>query len=172
MNVLMKKSPLSLLAILLVVVVLGAINVSLAQAQSPTPSDDEVNAVARDMYCPVCENIPLDVCPTTACAQWRALIREKLSMGWSEDQIKDYFATQYGDRVLSQPPARGLNWLVYILPPAFFLAGVYLVFRVLRSMKRKAPKGEAAASIPAQKELDPYLSRLEAELENQRKSKK
>ena len=35
-----------------------------ALAQSDVPTDDEVNAVARQMYCPVCENIPLDVCPT------------------------------------------------------------------------------------------------------------
>ena len=32
-------------------------------AQQPTPSDDEVNAIARQLYCPVCENTPLDVCP-------------------------------------------------------------------------------------------------------------
>jgi cytochrome c-type biogenesis protein CcmH len=40
-------------------------------AQQPTPSDDQVNAIARQLYCPVCENTPLDVCPTTACHQWR-----------------------------------------------------------------------------------------------------
>lgn len=172
MNFSIKRSPLNFLAILLVSIALTAAFFSAAQAQSPTPSDDEVNAVARDMYCPVCENIPLDVCPTTACAQWRALIREKLAMGWTADQIKDYFATQYGDRVLSQPPARGLNWLVYILPPAFFLAGVFLVYRVLRTIKRKTPEAEPPAQTPVEKELDPYLSQLEAELENQRKSNK
>ena len=70
-------------------------------AQSSVPSDDEVNAIAKDLYCPVCENVPLDVCPTQACAQWRALIREKLIDGWSEQQIKQYFVDQYGDRVLA-----------------------------------------------------------------------
>jgi len=172
MNVSLKKSPLNFVAILLFCIALTFALFSTAQAQSPTPSDDEVNAVARDMYCPVCENIPLDVCPTTACAQWRALIREKLSMGWTGDQIKDYFAAQYGDRVLSQPPARGLNWLVYVLPPAFFLAGMFLVYRVFRTVKRKAPEGSTPAQKPAEKELDPYLSRLEAELEAQQKTKK
>ena len=55
-----------------------------ALAQQPTPSDDEVNAIAKQLFCPVCENTPLDVCPTQACAQWRELIREKLAAGWSE----------------------------------------------------------------------------------------
>ena len=59
----------------------------LAQGQNP-PTDDEVNAVAKQLYCPVCENTPLDVCPTQACAQWRDLIRLKLSQGESEEEGK------------------------------------------------------------------------------------
>ena len=45
------------------------------RAQAPTPSADDVNRVARQLYCPVCQNIPLDVCPTDACAKWRDTIR-------------------------------------------------------------------------------------------------
>src|SRR5262245_61490434 len=89
---------------------------NLAHAQGPTPSDNDVNRVARQLYCPVCENVPLDVCPTQACAEWRADIRERLAQGWTDEQIKAYFAQQYGDRVLAQPPARGLNLLLYLLP--------------------------------------------------------
>ena len=74
-------------------------------AQDPEPSDDEVNAIAKQLYCPVCENIPLDVCPTQACEQWRATIRDKLAIGWNEQQIKNYFVDQYGDRVLATPPS-------------------------------------------------------------------
>lgn len=138
------------------------------QAQSPTPSDDDVNAVAKQLYCPVCENISLDVCPTQACAQWRALIKEKLAAGWSSQQIKDYFVAQYGDRVLSTPPTHGLNWLVYILPPVIFLGGVYLVYRVMRNMKRQPPAAlEPPPSEPDN--TDPYFTELEAELEQHRK---
>lgn len=144
---------------------------NLVQAQSPTPTDNEVNAVAKQLYCPVCENISLDVCPTTACAQWRALIRAQLAEGKTVDEIKEYFVANYGDRVLATPPTRGFNWLVYILPPLFFLGGVYMVYRVLRTMKYKKPdqpvqppaeSGEAA-------QADPYFARIEAELEQHRK---
>ena len=78
-----------MLTLLLGLLVAGAVS-----AQQPTPSDDQVNAIAKQLYCPVCENIPLDVCPTTACAQWRELIRQKLDDGWTEQQIKDYFVQQ------------------------------------------------------------------------------
>ena len=114
-----------------------------AYAQAPTPSDDMVNAIAKQLYCPVCENIPLDVCHTKACAQWRELIREKLAQGWNDQQIKQYFVDQYGDRVLGTPPARGLNWLVYILPPVAILLGAFILLRALQAWRTPAP----AASI-------------------------
>ena len=147
-----------------------------AQQPVPTPSDDDVNRIAKQLYCPVCENTPLDVCPTQACQEWRELIRLKLSEGWNDQQIKDYFATQYGDRVLSEPPRRGLNWLVYVLPPVIFLAGVVLVFMVLRGMRPKAGPAVAApapdASGPAEpvEPIDEYLSRVEEELKRAEKS--
>lgn len=138
-----------------------------AQDPKPTPSDNEVNRVAKQMYCPVCENIPLDVCPTQACYEWRELIRQKLAQGWTDQQIKDYFAKQYGDRVLAEPPATGLNWLVYILPWVAFLGGAIIVWRVITSMRRKQSTAPAVLPAPASASKstdDPYLQMLENEL--------
>lgn len=126
-------------------------------------SDDQVNAIAKELYCPVCENIPLDVCGTQACAQWRELIREKLSQGWNEEQIKQYFVAQYGDRVLATPPARGLNWLVYIIPPLAILVGGYILYRAFKAWREPDTAEQApvsAQTIPQ----DEYIKRLEEEL--------
>ena len=154
------------IALILALVVVGG---ALAQDPNPpAPSDDQVNAIAKGLYCPVCENIPLDVCGTQACAQWRELIREKLSQGWSEAQIKQYFVDQYGDRVLASPPARGLNWLVYLIPPLAILAGVYILFRSFQSLRQPAEQRppaevEADQEIPSA-QTDEYALRLEEEL--------
>lgn len=152
--------------IFLLVVVLGLNWFSPVAAQTPVPpppSDDAVNAIARQLFCPVCENTPLDVCPTQACAQWRELIRLKLSQGWTEAQIKQYFADQYGARVLSEPPQEGLNWLVYIIPPLLMLLGVYILYRAIQSMRKPvvAEVDSDEENVPAP---DEYLSRVEAEL--------
>ncbi len=127
-----------------------------AQSTNP-PTDDEVNAIAKELYCPVCENTPLDVCPTQACAQWRDVIRDKLIAGWNEEQIKEYFVNQYGDRVLAEPPRRGLNWLVYVLPPLVFIGGLFLVYKNLRSVKVSKP----AKLDSYLDEDDPYLKEFE-----------
>lgn len=130
----------------------------LAQAQGPTPSDNDVNRVARQLYCPVCENVPLDVCPTQACAEWRADIRERLALGWTDEQIKAYFAQQYGDRVLAQPPARGLNLLLYLLPLLALGAGAAIIYRFLR---RSPPP---TANLTPTPPTDEYTARLEKEV--------
>jgi cytochrome c-type biogenesis protein CcmH len=148
---------------LVIIAAFLAFRVGEAQGTVPQPpTDDQVNAIAKQLYCPVCENIPLDVCGTQACAQWRELIREKLSQGWSEAKIKQYFVDQYGDRVLATPPARGLNWLVYVIPPIAILAGAYILYRAFKSWKQAPPE-------PEQEEepltpTDEYVMRLEDEL--------
>lgn len=154
----MKKTLLALLVFLS----LALITAGVALAQSGEPTDDQVNAIAKQLYCPVCENIPLDVCGTQACAQWRDLIREKLRQGWSETRIKQYFVDQYGDRVLAAPPARGLNWLVYIVPPLAILAGIYILYRAFKAWKR--PTVEVKTSDPPLQPTDEYVMRMEEEL--------
>ena len=149
----------------LAVLIAAGVTTSKAAAQAPTPSDNDVNRVASQLYCPVCENIPLDVCGTQACAQWRDLIRQKLAAGWSDEQIKQYFAAQYGDRVLAEPPRKGLNWLVYVLPPLLLLGGAGLVYSVMRRMRNKAAANQeqSPGEQPAAPE-NPYYLRLEEEL--------
>ena len=139
-----------------------------AQRATPLPvSDNQVNAIAKQLYCPVCENTPLDVCPTQACAEWRELIRDKLAEGWNETQIKAYFVEQFGDRVLAEPPARGLNWLVYVIPPLAFLAGAFLIYRAFRAWRTSPPAAPILAQDGSQTSPstdDEYVHRLEEEL--------
>lgn len=143
---------------------LGSLSPAFAQGTDPgSPTDDEVNAIAKQLYCPVCENIPLDVCPTQACAQWRDLIRQKLSDGWSEQQIKDYFVEQYGERVLGAPPARGFNWLVYLVPPLAIITGIYILYRAFLSMRAK-PVAQVSTPATPDTPVDDYIERMEEEL--------
>lgn len=161
-----KKSSRFFWLTVLVTLLLALLTTSFALAQDNppiTPSDDQVNAIAKQLYCPVCENVPLDVCPTQACAQWRQLIREKITQGWSADQIKNYFVQQYGDRVLATPPIHGLNYLVYIIPPLAIIAGVFILFRAMQAWKKPLP-ADSAQEIPSEASKDEYVIRFEEEL--------
>ena len=136
-----------------------------ASAQQATPSDDEVNAIARQLFCPVCENTPLDVCPTQACHDWRELIRQMLAEGKTPNEIKQYFVDHYGARVLSEPPQVGLNWLVYVVPPVAFLIGVFLLIIGFRNWRRHSRESAVGTSDKTDLVVeDEYTSRIEEEL--------
>jgi cytochrome c-type biogenesis protein CcmH len=155
-----------LLAILFAFVLALSFN-HLASAQGPTPTDDEVNRVAKQLYCPVCESTPLDVCPTEACRQWRDLIRTMLAEGKSEAEIKQYFVTQYGARVLAEPPNRLASYLV---PAVAILLGVLLLARGFQLWLKPAPSvtEEPEDTTPDIPPADPYVARLEEELKKQK----
>ena len=158
-----KKLP----TVLLFALVLTLLFAGLVSAQGPTPTDDEVNRVAKQLYCPVCESTPLDVCPTEACRQWRDLIRSMLAEGKSEAEIKQYFVTQYGARVLAEPPNRLASYLV---PAVAILLGIILLARGFQLWLKpspalnEAPMDSKADTPPA----DPYVARLEEELKKQK----
>jgi len=137
-----------------------------ALAQENVPTDDEVNAIARKLYCPVCESTPLDVCPTQACHEWRELIRTMLAEGKTEAEITQHFVDQYGARVLAEPPKEGFFWLIYLLPPAVILVGVVILFRSLKEWTK--PKAAAPVQSAAQAQKDDYVSRFEEELKKQK----
>jgi len=150
--------------VLVLTIALAALLVPAAFAQDGTPavSDDAVNQIAKQMFCPVCENVPLDVCPTQACHQWRETIRLMLAEGKTEGEIKEYFVQQYGDRVLAAPPRRGFNWLVYVVPPVLVGAGLFFFFRVLRNWQAASARASAAPAPTI--EDDEFVRKLEEEL--------
>jgi cytochrome c-type biogenesis protein CcmH len=160
---------LRILLILIFGLLLSAPSSVQAQGGTPeTPTDDEVNAIAKQLYCPVCENVPLDVCGTLACQRWREQIADLLAQGQTEQEIKDYFVLQYGDQVLAAPPARGLNWLIYVLPPLAILAGGYWLASSMRRWRAQSAATRGADSAPPPEPEDEYQKQLEDELEARR----
>ena len=155
----MKRKILFILAFVLAASLLTVIVGYAQEGQPGFPTDDEVNAVAKKLYCPVCPNTPLDVCETQACKDWRAQIRDQLSEGWSEQQIMDYFVQQYGERVLGEPQRSGFTSMVWVLPLIAVLLGIVIVWQVLRSWRSKNA-GKATPSIsasPASDQISPEL---------------
>lgn len=88
---------------------------------------DEINVVAREIWCPLCSGVRLDVCELQACNQMREEIAIQLAQGADTEEIKSYFLAQYGPQILGEPPRSGFNWLAWIVPFASLLGvGLYL----------------------------------------------
>ena len=151
-----------ILSITLLVLLFTSAITSIVFAQDTFPTDDDVNKIAKQLYCPVCESTPLDVCPTEACRQWRDVIRTMLAEGKSEAEIKQHFATQYGIRVLNVPPN---PWLTYFVPGVVILIGAVMLFRGFQLWKKPLVAESAVnTNEPEPVQQDKYLAKMEAEL--------
>ena len=170
----MKRLIVLTFALLLAVLLAAALGAAVASAQDagPTPvpvSDNDVNRVAKQLYCPVCPNTPLDVCETQACKDWRAQIKDQLAQGWSDEQVIAYFVAQYGERVLAEPRRSGFTSFVWLLPVLALALGAVVLVQLGRSwMARRAAPAAATAAVPSAPASPPIppevLARLEKEL--------
>lgn len=146
---------------------------ALAQSDAPAvaiPTDitaDQVNEIAKELWCPLCNNIRLDTCELKACDQMKDIIAIKLSEGETLDEIRNYFVIQYGPQVLGEPPREGFNWLAWLLPIAALVVGGYAFWRKTHSLVQSAPAEAKQPLTPAGQPAagaDDYERKLEEEL--------
>ena len=137
----------------------------MSQAQDGVVSDNAVNAVAEKMYCPVCENIPLDECQTLACIEWKEEIRLQLAEGKDEKAVIDSFVSRFGDQVVGipqDPVLRGLTVVTPLVAALLAIAlGVY-TFSRFGAHRRLSIGDEVNSSVNVSD--DGYRQRLEKDL--------
>jgi cytochrome c-type biogenesis protein CcmH/NrfF len=90
-----------------------------------------------------------------------------LAEGKSEQEIQQYFVTQYGARVLAEPPNR---LVTYLVPAIAILLGAFMLFRGFQMWMK--PSVLKTGTVPAEPEAnpiqDPYVARLEEELKKRK----
>ncbi len=136
--------------------------VDASAAVTGTVTANQVNDVARELWCPLCSGVRLDACELKACAQMKDVIGEKLAEGEDASSIKNYFVAQYGPQVLGEPPLEGFNWLAWILPVLALVAGGLYVWSRLRSSTQQAQSVSAEPPVPPAG--DAYSRKLDEEL--------
>lgn len=80
-------------------------------------------ALSRDLRCVQCQSESIDDSNASIARDLRILVRERLMAGDTDAQVRAYLVERYGEFVLLNPPAQGLNWLLWLAGPAMLLAG-------------------------------------------------
>jgi cytochrome c-type biogenesis protein CcmH len=106
-------------------------------ARGAPVSDADVQAIASQLRCVVCQNLSVADSPSEMAHQMRGLIRERLAAGDRPDQVVAYFVERYGEWVLLSPPARGLNLLLWLAPFGAVAAGLAVVLTLARRWRRR-----------------------------------
>ena len=114
--------------------------------------DRAVAEVAADIRCPKCQALSIADSGAQSAQAMRQEARSLLSQGYTREQVVGYFEQRYGEFVLLEPRARGLNLIVWAAPAAIVLVGgLFVAFR-LRQRRRGADES-----------LDAYLRQVERE---------
>lgn len=101
--------------------------------------DARVRGVAEKLRCPVCQGESIQDSPAELSTQMKDLVREQLANGRTEAQVIAYFVEKYGDWILLEPPASGINWIVYIAPVVFLVGGAAFVLGATRKWTKVSP---------------------------------
>jgi cytochrome c-type biogenesis protein CcmH len=128
------------------------------------PREARVQALGKQLRCPMCQGLSIADSNSSAARAQMDKVRELVAAGKTDQEIRDYFTSRYGEWALLEPPARGMNLLVWLLPLALLVGGGLAIARTLR---RPVPARAASATEPEKEPPpsdDPYREAVRAEL--------
>ena len=120
---------------------------ALAVQPSEMLKDPELEARARalssELRCLVCQNESIDDSDADLARDIRLLIRERITKGESNTQVRDFLVSRYGDFILLKPPFKLSTALLWFSAPLTFLLGGLAIW--IASRRRPAPSAPLTA---------------------------
>ncbi len=133
------------------IAIIGIASISLVQAVEPDEVlDDPVlesraREISKEVRCLVCQNEPIDSSNADLAKELRLVVRERLVAGDSDDDVRNYLSSRYGDFVLFRPPFKASTFLLWFGPLFAFaigIIGIFFFFRGNRTHKTAIPLSE------------------------------
>jgi cytochrome c-type biogenesis protein CcmH len=131
-----------------------------AQANQATPlAEDPVVEqrlmhIAEELRCLVCQNESLAGSRADLALDLKREIRQLIKQGKSDQEVRDFLVSRYGDYVLYRPPVKPTTWLLWGGPFVLLAAGLAGLIVFLR----KRRPAEAALSPEDQRRVDALLN--------------
>ena len=94
-------------------------------------------ALSAELRCLVCQNESIDESGADLARDLRLLIRERITQGESNAQVKDFLVSRYGDFILLNPPFKASTWLLWLSAPITLLLGIWAIFSASRRPRTK-----------------------------------
>ena len=136
--------PLARFRALLLLLLIGCGAPALAVQPDEVMKDPALEARARslstELRCMVCQNESIDDSEAPLARDIRILIRQRIANGESNDAVRDYLVSRYGDFILLKPRFKLETLLLWLGPPLILCAGLATAFRArLRSPAATEP---------------------------------
>ncbi|MDP1605124.1 MAG: cytochrome c-type biogenesis protein CcmH [Rhodocyclaceae bacterium] len=125
-------------------------NPVLAKEAVPLAEDPAVEArlvkISTELRCLVCQNESLAGSQAELAQDLRREVRDLIKQGNSDQQVKDFLVSRYGDFVLYRPQLKPSTWLLWGGPFVLLIVGLAVLVNYLRRRSRLIGDGEAPLS--------------------------
>ena len=129
-----------------------------ANEAAPLAEDPVVEArlvhISEELRCLVCQNESLAGSRADLALDLKREIRTLIKQGKSDQEIRDFLVSRYGDFVLYRPPVKPTTWLLWGGPFVLMLGGLAALVAFLR---RRKP-ADAALSPEEQRKAEALLN--------------
>ena len=134
-----------------------------AAVQDETDLDVQVREVAKTLRCTVCQTENIWESGAPLAQQMRGVIRDRIALGHSKEEIRAYFLSRYGDYILMEPPKHGVNWLIWVAPFLLLVIGGFFLYKEVTHWVRDTPTPPGQPEPPLD---DEARKRIERELKS------
>ena len=116
---------------------------SLLQAKEAAPlAEDEavekrLVVISEELRCLVCQNESLAGSRADLAQDLRREVRKLIKDGKTDQEVRDFLVSRYGDFVLYRPPVKPTTWLLWIGPFVLMAAGIAVLIAYLRRRSRE-----------------------------------
>lgn len=108
---------------------------------------ERIARLSESFACPECQGQSVSESNAAVAVTIRQFIRNEVTKGSTDEEIRDQLVTSYTSKVLLNPPGEGFSSLIWILPVMVFIggsAGVGWTVRRSRGGSRDATEADRA----------------------------
>ena len=105
------------------VVVMVALAIGASTSGGGDSDAARAKRLSQEVRCPTCRGLSAAESDAKAAQAVRAEIRSRVAAGQSDEDIRAYLASRYGDDILLRPEGSGVTGLVWALPVAALVCG-------------------------------------------------
>lgn len=130
----------------------------------PDPAKEErARDIAEGIRCLVCQNQSIMDSNADLAKDLRAIVRERVAAGDSDDQVREFLLVRYGDWVLLNPPFKMRTLILWLGPLVVFIGGAIATVLFLR--RRSTSVDSSQKAVPLSREEQAAFDALMAEEE-------
>ena len=127
-----------LLVILFLLLALPAFAATTSESILPdTAEEARAHSLGNEIRCVVCQSESINDSQADMARDLRALVREKISTGMSDDEVREFLRARYGDFILLKPPVQANTYALWGFPLFALAAGGLFAAAYFKKHRKK-----------------------------------